>query len=200
MIPAPRCLSSSALQNLWQDQCKWIFLHDSEAGSRSNMRFMPDPSWVSRSPTSCLSRTLTPALGLPHCQYPAPAPLLHTSGSSDGTSAVDLPSGPTGPSDPVHRPCPSPDGCSFALVPRRRPGPFRLPASVKRASPCAESRLRLVFAGLVWIDGGPRRWRWQNQILHPGVGVPGYRPLRSNVADAAAQSEPDFQIWDFVNS
>lgn len=158
-----------------------------------------EPFWGLRSPTSYLSRTRILAHDRQHCRCHAPARLPRTGGSSDGKSGVDHPYEPREPFDLAHRPCPNLYGCSFAQEPRRRSGSAHPPASLNHASQFAGSQRQLELAGLEWKDGAPPRLKWQSQRLHPGVGGQEYRPLQSNAAGAAEQSEPGFQICHRVS-
>lgn len=152
-----------------------------------------------RSPTSYLSHTRILAHDRQHCRCHAPARLPHTGGSSDGKSGVGHPYEPREPFDLAHHPCPNLYGCSFAQEPRRRSGSSHPPVSLSRASQFAGSQRQLGLAGLGWKDGAPPRLKWQSQRWHPGVGGQEYRPLQSNVAGAAEQSEPGFQICHRVS-
>lgn len=152
-----------------------------------------------RSPTSYLSHTRILAHDRQHCRCHAPARLPRTGGSSDGKSGVDHPYEPREPFDLAHRPCPNLYGCSFAQEPRRISGSCHPPVSLNHASQFAGSQRQLGLAGLGWKDGAPPRLKWQSQRLHPGVGGQEYRPLQSNVAGAAEQSEPGFQICHRVS-
>lgn len=177
------------------------FSYDSEAGSRSAYHILKrhEPFWGLRSPTSYLSHTRILAHDRQHCRCHARARLPRTGGSSDGKSGVDHPYEPKEPFDLAHRPCPNLDGCSFARGPRRRSGSSHPLASLNHASQFAESRLQLGLAAPEWRDGALPRLRSQSQRLHSGVGGQGYRPPRSNVAGAAEQSEPGFQICHRVS-
>lgn len=158
-----------------------------------------EPFWGLRSPTSYPSRTRILAHDRQHCRCRAPAHLPRTGGSSDGKSGVDHPYEPRGPFDPARPLYPNLYGCSFARGPRRRSGPSRPPESLNHASQFAWSRRRLGLVELEWRDGAPPQLKLQSQSLHPGVGGQEYRPPRSNAADAAGQSEPNFQICHLVS-